>query len=257
MLFDLVYSGVGSSPHPAVANMRQMTKAAAPPSISRYMPVKLSSKQQQFGRPIAFLSNNQPAICERSFGQGKVVLFNTSADDSWNFLAYTTEYAVLMQELLGWMIGDPDKSVNLEIGQPFEQPVLLSSQYLLLRRPDYSKIRLAPVEAPEGDIWKVSFGDTVAQGVYEVDTIPEVLNRRRFVVNMVATEGDLTRLNAEDVRQQISASGGTYWGPETAIVRQVESRYSVTEFAWAFLWMVFGLLATETFLARRFGQRRI
>jgi hypothetical protein len=39
VLFELVYGGVGVAPHPAVANVRQMTKTAAPPSISRYMPV--------------------------------------------------------------------------------------------------------------------------------------------------------------------------------------------------------------------------
>ena len=87
-------------PHPAVANVRQMTRQPAPPSISRYMPIKLRNKQGEFGRAVAYYSNQQPAIAERAFGQGKVMLVNTSADASWNYLVYTSEYLVLMQELL-------------------------------------------------------------------------------------------------------------------------------------------------------------
>src|SRR5262249_61117734 len=116
-----------------------------PPSISRYMPVKLQNKQGELGKAVAYYSNSQPAISERSFGQGKVMLVNTSADASWNYLVYTSEYIVLVQELLRHLVGAPDRSVNLRLGQAFEQPVLLSSQYLLLRRPDYTKVRVAPV----------------------------------------------------------------------------------------------------------------
>lgn len=249
------YATPGAEPHPAVAEVRQMTRQAATPSISRYMPMKLRTKAGELGRPVAFLSNQQPAICERAFGQGKVLLINTSADASWNHLVYTSEYIVLLQELLRYLVDAPDRAVNLRIGDTFRQPVLLSSQYLLLRRPDLSKVRIAPV--PQGHLWRIAFEDTSQQGIYEVDTTPEVMPRRRFVVNMVATEGDLTRLDMDGFRRELTQAGGNYWGPDKAIQRAVEARHSVKEFAWLFLWGLFILLAVETLLATRFGRRRL
>lgn len=252
LLHGLVYTA--SEPHPAVANVRQLTRQPAPPSISRWMPLQLTGKAGEFGRAVVYLGKRQPLACERSFGQGKVMLVGTSADASWNYLVYTSEYLVLVQELLRWLVGEPDRAVNLQIGEAFQQPVLLSSQYLLLRRPDYSKVRLAPV--PQGNLWRVAYDQTDRQGIYEVDTTGEVMTRRRFVVNLVATEGDLTRLEPEGFRRELSQAGVTYWEPDKAIRRAVEARHSIKEFAWLFLWGVLGLLAVETLLATRFGRRR-
>ncbi|MBL8792544.1 MAG: VWA domain-containing protein [Planctomycetia bacterium] len=253
LLHGLVYAA--SEPHPAVANVRQLTRQPAPPSVSRWMPFKLNGKTGEFGRPVVFLGNRQPLACERAFGQGKVMLVGTSADASWNYLVYTSEYLVLVQELLRWLVGEPDRAVNLQIGQAFQQPVLLSSQYLLLRRPDYSKVRLAPV--PQGNLWRIAYDQADRQGIYEVDTTAEVMNRRRFVVNLVATEGDLTRLELEGFQRELAQAGVTYWGPDKAVRRAVEARHSIQEYAWLFLWAVLGLLAVETLLATRFGRRRI
>jgi hypothetical protein len=254
-LLALKYVVAGGQPHPAVADVRQLTRQAPAPSVSRYMPMKLRNKTGELGRPVAFLSNQEPAICERSFGQGKVMLINTSADASWNYLVYTGEYIVLLQELLRYLVDAPDRAVNLRIGDVFRQPVLLSSQYLLLRRPDLSKVRIAP--APQGHLWRMAYEDTSQQGVYEVDATAQVMPRRRFVVNMVATEGDLTRLDADAFRRELTDAGASYWGPDKAIQRAVEARHSVKEFAWLFLWGLFILLCVETLLATQFGRRRL
>jgi hypothetical protein len=208
----------------------------------------------ELGRPVAYLSNKQPLACEHTFGQGKVMLVGTSADASWNYLVYTSEYLVLVQELLHWLIGDPDRAVNLQIGQSFQQPVLLSSQYLLLRRPDYSKVRLAPVA--QGNLWRIAYDQTDRQGIYEVDTSAEVMTHRRFAVNLVATEGDLTRVDSDAFQRELDRASVQYWGPDKAIRRAVEARHSIKEYAWLFLWGVLALLAVETLLATRFGRRR-
>lgn len=253
LLHGLSYTA--SEPHPAVANVRQMIRQPTPPSVSRWMPFKLHRKDGETANAVAHLSNKQPLVCERSFGQGKVMLVGTSADASWNYLVYTSEYLVLIQELMHWLIGEPDRGVNLQIGEAFQQPVLLSSQYLLLRRPDYNKVRLAPTA--QGNLWRVAYDQTDRQGIYEVDTSAEVMPRRRFAVNLVASEGDLARVDLGSFQRDLDRSGTHYWGPDKAIRRAVESRHSITEYAWLFLWSVLALLAVETLLATRFGRRRI
>jgi Aerotolerance regulator N-terminal/von Willebrand factor type A domain len=255
VLFSLAYAEGGAAPHPAVADVRHFTRRPAPPSISRYMRLKLRQSADDAALPVAFYSNHEPAICTRPFGQGRVMLVGTSADASWNYLAYTGEYLVLVQELMRWLVGAPDDAVNLQIGQPFQQPVLLSSQYLLLRRPDYTKVRLAPT--PQGDVWRVAYDGTDRQGLYEIDAGPEFVPRRRFVVNMATSEGDLARLDAAALDETLAASGAHVWGPATAIERNVEARHAVHEYAWLVLWALLAMLAVETLLATRFGRRRI
>ena len=252
-LLGVVFSA--GEPHPATANIRQMTRQAAPASVSRWMPFKLQGKAGELGKAVAFLSNQQPLICERSFGQGKVMFVATSADASWNYLVYTGEYLVLVQELMRWLIGEPDRAVNLQIGESFAQPVLLSSQYLLLRRPDLTKVRLAPT--PHGNLWRVAYENTDAQGIYEIDTTVEAMPRRRFAVNLLATEGDLTRVDVTAFERDLQRTNVQYWSPDKGIRRAVESRHSVREYAWLFLWGTLALLGVEMFLAARFGRRRI
>lgn len=259
LLHGLVYTA--SEPHPAVANVRHIIRQPAPPSVSRWMPLKLvplasgGREPSESGRPVIYLNQRQPLACERSFGQGKVLLVGTSADASWNYLVYTSEYPILVQELLHWLVGAPDRGVNLTIGARFQQPVLLSSQYLLLRRPDFSKVRLAPT--PQGNLWQIAYDQADRQGIYEVDTTAEVMPRRRFVVNLTATEGDLARLDRDRFKTELRQAGVSVWEPDKAIRRAVEARYSVKEYAWLFLWIVLALLAVETLLATRFGRRRM
>jgi hypothetical protein len=253
LLQGLVYAA--SEPHPAVAQVRHLTRQPAPPSVSRWMPFRLSGKSGELGRAVAYLANRQPIACERSFGQGKVLLVGTSADARWNYLVYTSEFPVLVQELLRWLVGQPDRAVNLQVGEAFRQPVLLSSQYLLLRRPDHGKVRLAPVA--QGNLWQVAYDQTDRQGIYEIDTAPEVMTRRRFAVNLVAAEGDLTRVDRNPFQAELRSIGAELWEPTRSIRREVEGRHSIREYAWAFLWSLLGMLAVETLLAVRFGRRRI
>jgi hypothetical protein len=83
------------------------------------------------------------------------------------------------------------------------------------------------------------------------------MTRRRFAVNLLATEGDLTRLDRDQFKDELRQAGVSLWEPDRAIRRSVEARHSIKEYAWLFLWGVLVLLAVETLLATRFGRRRM
>lgn len=208
-------------------------------------------------RTLLTLSNNSPAVIERPFGRGKVLLMNTSVGTEWSTIQATVEFPMLVQELLRYLAGTPDASVNLNIGDVFQQPVFISSQHMLLRYPDGQKERLTPDKIdPETDEWMVRFGGTRQQGLYEIDSAAEALPRNRFVVNQNSGEGDLTRLSRSEFREAYGSSSWQWLGKEIPIEEFAAKRHSIIELA---PWILSGLallLCVESFLAMRFGRRR-
>jgi hypothetical protein len=222
--------------------------------VMRYMNVE----PQAEAKTVAVLSDGAPAILEKTVGRGRVLLANTTAGVEWTFLPATVEFPIMVQELLRYAIGNPDAAVNLNVGDRFEAPVFVSTQHLLLRCPDGRKERLTPRKRDErASMWTVEFSGTRQQGVYEfMDVSPEVLPRRRFVVNQKPEEGDLSRLSRGDFEQAFGSGGWRWIGQETPVEEFVAKLHSVTELAPAVLGILIAVLAIESYLAARFGRRR-
>ncbi len=214
-------------------------------------------------RVILSLSNKKPAILSRPFGRGQVLLTNSTAGVEWTYLPATVEFPVLVQELMRHLVGNPDRKVNLNVGEEFEQAVFVSQQHLLLRYPDGRKERLKPRQR-EGrkNAYYISFDRTNQQGIYEfTDTMPGVLPRTRFAINQgsregALTEGDLSRLAEKDFKGAFGSGSWRWIGPEMPVEEFVKTLHSVTEFAPYVLLLLVAILAIESFLAARFGRRR-
>lgn len=228
--------------------------------VAQYVKVTLDPQKDRASQVVVPFSNNDPAIVEKRFGQGRVLFFATSCDFAWTALPASWEFVELVQELLRYSVGNPDRGVNLDVGEPFDQPVFVSMQHLLLRKPDGSKERLTPTpRRDEMDLFHVSYDGTTQQGLYRIETIDEVLPRRRFVVNQPshAEEGDLTRFTRREFADTFSSARGWTWiGPERSVEDLSASLHTLTELAPWLLWFLGAVLAIESFLAWRFGRRR-
>ena len=249
---DLPYICFGESTHPALAQLTGSGNRDA--AFLRYMALELAPD----ARVVLALSNGAPAVVERAFGRGKVLLMNATAGVDWSYLPATAEFPVLVQELLRYLVGRPDADANLNVGDRFEQPVFVSTQHLLLKRPDGRKVRLTPRQrAGREDSWVVSFDQTQQQGLYEfVDVVPEVLPRLRFAVNQTPEEGDLSRLSRGDFRDAFGRGAWRWIGPQTPVEELVARLHAVTELAPGILWLLVVVLAGESLLAAHFGRRR-
>lgn len=250
-----VFARYGESSHPALA---QLSRLAGDEEAALLRYVKLdASKMSEQARVIVPLSNGEPAIVERPFGRGRAILVNTTAGVEWNRLPAVADFAILVQELLRYVVGNPDADVNLNVGDLFRQPVYVSAQHLLLRYPDGSKDRLLPTRSgADEQVYSLRFDRTTQQGLYEIETIEEVLPRRRFVVNQSPVEADLSRLDQGDFAEAFSTGGWTWIGPETSIEDLAAELHTVTELSPWIFWVLAAMLATETLLAWRFGRRR-
>ncbi|MFN2167800.1 MAG: hypothetical protein ACK2U9_16270, partial [Anaerolineae bacterium] len=247
-----VYLALGDSDHPAAGDLAGFTGRDA---------VVTGGLEMEAGpgaRPVFALSDGRPAMVEKPFGRGRVMVADFTAGAGWTRLPGTPEFPVMVQEILRYLVGNPDAAVNLDAGQPFEQPVFVSREHLLLRKPDGSKARLTPGEFPDhaGDAWFVRYDGTDQQGVYELLDVPEgVVPRTRFVVNQVASEGDLTSLDNPGFSERYGR-GYRWVGPDTPVEDLAARLHAVTDFAPGILAALTALLAIEACLAWRFGRRR-
>lgn len=242
----------GESGHAALGQFpRQSTGDEA--AFARW--IKLEEKAA--AKVILPLSNGVPALVEKPFGRGKVLLANFTPGPGWSYLPILPQFPMLVQELLRYLIGNPDVGVNMIVGDRFEQPVLMSNQHLLLRYPDGAKFRLTPQkQAGDVEAYRIVFDQTTQQGLYEVEAIEEVLARRRFVVNMNPEESELTRLSRDEFRDAVSVPGATWVGPEIAIEDTAAKLHTVTELYPWIIGILSATLAIESLLAWRFGRRR-
>lgn len=201
----------------------------------------------------AMAAGRTSAILERNIGRGRAIVVCLPPDLTWSTIPASAEFALMTQDILRELLGQLDAGVNLQVGETFEQPVMVSAQPLLIQSPGGRNERLVPEETRDG--WRVRYTGTHRHGVYEVKTAPEILRRRRFVVNVQTQESDLTKATPDDLR---GAWGGnwTYISARESWSDSVGKRYAMTELAPAVLWILAAILATEAFLASRFGRRR-
>jgi hypothetical protein len=247
-----VHPRYGETTHPALA---ALARSAGDPeaAVLRYATLEVPA-----GSTVVMpYSNGVPALVEKGHGRGIVLLANMTAGAGWTYLPALPEFAMLVQELLRHLVGDPDAEVNLRVGEPFRQPVFVSTQHLLLRAPDGTKHRLRPEPSSGRDgRYQVMFADTTQNGLYQIEAIEEVLPRRRFVVNQGPEESDLERLTAEEVRDDLGAAGVKRIDADVSVEEYAGRLHTITEL---FPWLagaLTALLLTESVLAWRFGRRR-
>ena len=225
-------------------------------SVLKYLPLDLPVDG---GGPhiLARFSDEGPALVEKTFEQGRTLMFTSTANLIWGSLPLSGDFPVLVQELLRYAIGNPDASVNLTVSGVFDQPVLMTSQHLTLKRPDGRKARLTPARRDEQALRHVTYTNTDRLGEYEVDTIPEVLAKRRFVVNLAPDEPELAHLEREEFARRFGEPEVRFLPPVAQMRRFIEELHATRELAGTILWLLFIVLAVEIYLAARFGMRRV
>jgi hypothetical protein len=220
-----------------------------------FRPMAVPAKPPKGFTTVAQLSSGQPLAVVRSYGQGKCALLGLDPGLAWSQLPLAADYPVFVQQLLRAMMGDPNRLVNLRVGAPFSQPVLVSSEHLLLKRPDGQKVRLAPEHVAGEDLPRVAYSDTDVRGLYTLEAPPGVLARSRFVVNLNTDESDLARLSEGEFRRQ-AARDVAFLSPTENISKRVEAMHTLRELAGMILILVFLMLLAEMALATRFGLRK-
>ena len=151
-------------------------------------------------------STGAPLLCERSFGQGKVVVFSSSCDRDWTNFPVRPAYLPWLYRLVGYLAQEPLARQNFyETGDRFEVAVAATTGAApwLIKKPDGStgNLRIHPGTPP-----RQSFDDTSQPGVYTVFLPGHEAAGQDFVANLEAYESDLQLIDDVLVDQNVTGT---------------------------------------------------
>jgi hypothetical protein len=150
-------------------------------------------------RVVAFYEDNAPAIVERTLGDGRVVLFGTSADPEWNEMFREPLGPILVRCIVSALIPGSRVPRTVEVGDEVSIP--LSAQdhaaSLTLVLPDG---RTRDVEATRVDnVLRFSWSEPERAGVYRLEVNGPVPRQEMLVRNPSVQESVLTAVAPSDL----------------------------------------------------------
>ncbi|MEX2607326.1 MAG: BatA domain-containing protein [Kiritimatiellia bacterium] len=231
----------------ALLNREDETESSFPP---RAGPVTL----------VAEFTDGDPAVLERPFGRGRVILFSSTADTTWNDFPLRAVYVPFIHRLVGYLLQLQDTQLNLSVGQ--SMTVELSPEAL----DRVATIeQLAEDDEPYREVTHVELvGERVLMrtpplpraGGYllRVEGLDDIVHR--VAVQTDPEESSQEILDPEDydrLDSSIRVIRDTESDPMTA---RVNSLRRGSELSRAFLTFLLVLLVLESILAHRFSRSR-
>lgn len=212
----------------------------------KHRPVTLKSPATT--RVVARFDNGDPALLERSVGQGRVLALTSGWQPEDSQLALSSKFVPLVGALLDLACGGAEVAQSVAVGQPVTLQSSTQPEPIVVQTPDGREVRLA------SDV--SSFTETDRPGIYRAKVGS---TETRFAVNLSASESLTAPLDLEQLEQR-GVRMGTEQTRSQRIDRvrqqrdtELESRQKV----WRWLIVVaLGLLVLETWWAGR-AERKI
>jgi hypothetical protein len=211
------------------------------------------------GAVIAKYENGDPAVLEKGYGRGRVVVVTTTPDDRSFELNGSLLPAIFFFNAAQYLVWESPNQRNVTVGEPVEIPLPAGAREVEVTPPQAAG---GPTQhpVPEG-AQTFLLTDTAAPGFYELvargPTGPAALPRDStfdVAVNLDASEGDLRRVPVERLRSDYQGAPLVMADEGEILPRGVQG--DTGEASRAFLGGVVGLLLLELFCAYRFGTRR-
>ncbi len=224
-----------------------------PPALSK-------DRARDAGEPQVILSygDGSPAVMERTWGLGRVVLFSSTADTAWTDLPVRPSFVPLVHRALGSIIQRQDEGLNIQVGERFARRV--SSEFadrdVFVTKPSHAEATrdLRRVELVEN--WPiVQYAQTDWAGVYDASVVDPPL-RVKFAAQSNPSESALEELSAAQLQTLKSVAQVITWSPNLSLKQLVEKDRMGMEF-----WLPIALIAllvagVETFLAQLFSRSK-
>lgn len=201
---------------------------------------------------IAQLRNGDPLAVERSFGEGRVVSFLTTAAPTWNNWARNNpSFVVAMLELQAFLSRRADAAVR-----PVGAPLLLSldpAQYdpaVRFTSPDGQMPPIVTSASPgTGGTLTATLPGTDMSGIYQARLTRKdgVEDTRRFAVNVEPEEGDLKTIDGPQLAAHLE--GVVYQYEQASLFRYANGETAGYNLSQSLLYLLVLLLIAEQLLA--------
>jgi len=207
-------------------------------------------------------NDGKPAVIERSYGLGRVMLFAGPASiaGTWNDLAVRPKVFVpLLHRILAAMLSRQEEYLNVRTGQKFTWHVgedLLGRDAMIVRPGTEDKTRDSrKVEAVSG-LPTLAYDRTDLAGVYNVSIAGDAGDTIKFATQSDPQESRIEPLSADQREALSSVAGVTDWQAGVAMEKDFSKQRSGREIWLWFATIAVLLGAAETYLAHRFSQTK-
>ena len=142
-------------------------------------------------RVVARFDNGEPAMLERSIGQGRVIALTSGWHPSDSQLALSSKFVPLIGTLLDLACGGTEILESVAVHQPVALASDKNARPIVVTTPDGRDINVASEHG--------TFEETDMPGLYRVKAGS---TETRFAVNLASTESNTTPLNLEQLEQR-------------------------------------------------------
>ncbi len=209
------------------------------------------------------LPPGQPAVVESSWGLGRVYQFGSTADVDWCSLPASPQSVPLFQRILGSMLRDQGRELNVVVGAPLGRQMGRTAGAGLLAKVE--RPQSTPTEpgmlSREAGMTAFRYDRTDRAGLYQVlfeyqagtaveGQPPASL---RFAAQADTHESDLTPMT-DETRQQIAAHAAVHDWPSASLVEDLRRGRVGAEFWLPLVLLTLLLAALEIYLAQRFSR---
>ncbi|GMV80117.1 MAG: hypothetical protein AMXMBFR7_13010 [Planctomycetota bacterium] len=266
--------------HPSLARLYN-NKDLALSSLHVYRRFKLLPKEaeadQNRVRTVLSYPSGDPAAVEMSLGEGRIVLFGTTADKAWTNWPTKSHYLLLVNMLALHLIQPEYQARNRMVGEPFayklrrEQFGLVRREGLKLSDPDGEPLSMDI----ETESQRALGRPTRRAGIYSAEVpTDQGLKNVHFAANRsVEEESDLDTIEDAEIVSRIPAAKGEqpeqarlfeseltreqveFLGADFGTVQEALKKHKSGKEIWRWLILaVLALLVAESILAMRFGN---
>ena len=219
-----------------------------------------TGKSQDAGEPQLILkfADGSPAVMERTWGLGRVVLFSSTADTAWNDLPVRLSFVPLVHRTLGSIVQRQDEGLNIQVGEKFARRIgteFLDHQATFTKPGQAEALRdVGRVEVADGRP-VLQYSETDFAGVYEAAVVDPPLTVK-FAAQPNAAESSMDELSPAQLNTIKSAAQVVQWVPNMDLKGLVQKDRTGLEF-WLPIAIVALIIAgTETFLAQLFSREK-
>jgi uncharacterized membrane protein len=202
-----------------------------------------------------------PFVIEKPFGRGRVILFNTTADNAWSNFPKNISWPVVAQELVRLLAPSATRGLNLRCGEPLQRLIDQARDMprVQVKIPGQRRARDVYAEQLEDKSGlRVTLDDTRLAGIYAL-TLTSLKGESRkelLAVNVDPGEGDLTRALPEQVKAGLEGVSIEFrtGSEESALLTITDG--TRTELWRTFLLALFCVFLLEQVLAWRAAHHR-
>jgi hypothetical protein len=218
----------------------------------------------EIGRPRTVLrfADGKPAMMERTWGAGRVVLFASTADTAWNDIgARPHVFIPLVHRTLGSIVSRQDAALNVKVGDRFTWRAdnALVGKEALIARPGADPNDPTAVEPRRiglaGSTPLLTYDDTSYAGAYQVKVSGDD-SINLFAAQPDPDESRLEELSAGQVDELAKVAEVTRWQTTQNLVDLIQKKRVGTELWKYFAFIALALAAMETVLAHLFSKAK-